>query len=619
MKRARSHLTFPFLALAVLTIVAACETGRPPATPEIPLARNLVLFIPDGLRSTIVDDALAPTLAAVRREGVDFQNSHSLFPTFTTPNASAMATGHHFGDTGDFGNTLFVGFSVAAAGNTVTPFIEDDRVLEELDEHFGGNYLNETMLLSAARDRGFMTATVGKLGPTKIFAGRGGEATTVVIDDSTGGERGVPVPPDVLEAMRAAGLDVKPPSRADNANPGNAKTPGTSVANVPQQRWMADVTTRVLLPRFKASGKRFVLVFWSRDPDGTQHAQGDSFLKIEPGINGPTSMAAIRNADETLARIRTALRELGLEDSTDLVVSADHGFSTISKQSTTSGAAHESYPDVPPGLLPSGFVAIDLARALGLPLFDPDNKNAPVDARKGQHPRRSNGLIGRDPANPDVVVGANGGSDLIYLPTADAAALGRRIVDALVAQDYVSGVFVHEALGAIPGTLPLSAINLAGTAVTPSPAIVVNFGSFDTGCGVPARCSVELADYGLQQGQGMHGGFGRGDTHNFMAAIGPSFKKRFVDPAPTSNADVGITVARLLGLHDVRHRGRLVGRVLAEALVGGSAPPVAERRTLRSSAPAANGLATVLNYQVVGETRYFDAAGFPGRTVGLTP
>jgi hypothetical protein len=33
--------------------------------------------------------------------------------------------------------------------------------------------------------------------------------------------------------------------------------------------------------------------------------------------------------------------------------------------------------------------------------------------------------------------------------------------------------------------------------------------------------------------------------------------------------------------------------------------------------PDANGLKTVLKYQVVGETRYFDAAGFSGKTVGL--
>jgi hypothetical protein len=36
------------------------------------------------------------------------------------------------------------------------------------------------------------------------------------------------------------------------------------------------------------------------------------------------------------------------------------------------------------------------------------------------------------------------------------------------------------------------------------------------------------------------------------------------------------------------------------------------------SDPAPNGLATVVNMQMVGETRYFDAAGFPGRTVGLS-
>jgi hypothetical protein len=35
------------------------------------------------------------------------------------------------------------------------------------------------------------------------------------------------------------------------------------------------------------------------------------------------------------------------------------------------------------------------------------------------------------------------------------------------------------------------------------------------------------------------------------------------------------------------------------------------------SQPDKNGMRTVLNYQQVGSTRYLDAAGFPGRTVGL--
>ena len=135
----------------------------------------------------------------------------------------------------------------------------------------------------------------------------------------------------------------------------------------------------------KARNKPFVLVFWSRDPDGTQHNQGDSLLKVTPGINGPTSLAAIKNADDNLAQLRAALDELGLAATTDIVIAADHGFSTISKESSTSPAAKASYTDVPAGLLPPGFVAIDLAKALDLPLADPNDNNKPVPANA--HPK----------------------------------------------------------------------------------------------------------------------------------------------------------------------------------------------------------------------------------------
>jgi hypothetical protein len=44
--------------------------------------------------------------------------------------------------------------------------------------------------------------------------------------------------------------------------------------------------------------------------------------------------------------------------------------------------------------------------------------------------------------------------------------------------------------------------------------------------------------------------------------------------------------------------------------------PASSTGALRSTASAA-GLQTVLRYQRVGSSRYFDAAGMPGRTVGL--
>jgi arylsulfatase A-like enzyme len=437
---------------------------------------------------------------------------------------------------------------------------------------------------------------------------------TIVIDDETGAGDGLPVPPEVLKAIKAAGLATTAPDRGLNTDPGDYIRSGVKVANVDQQDWFVDVATKVLLPRFKARGKPFVMVFWSRDPDGTQHNQGDSLNTLSPGINGPTSMAAIRNASNDLQRLRDTLKALGLDRTTDVVVTADHGFSTASKQSATSPAARVSYRDVPAGFLPPGFLAIDLARALGLALQD--GSGLPVELRDGFHPRHGGAALGPDPAHPEVVIGSNGGADLIWLPNGDAGALAPKIVGALAAQDYTGAVFVDDRLGPIPGALPFSAIGLMGAARTPRPAIVVSFRSYGGDCGRPEVCGVEVADTDLQQGQGIHGTFGRADTHNFMAAIGPDFKSGFVDPAPVSNADLAPTLAKVLRLK-ITPRGAQTGRVLGESLRGG-APVAFAARTVRS-APAANGFVTVLNAQDVGPVPYFDAAGAPGRTLGLRP
>ena len=173
-------------------------------------------------------------------------------------------------------------------------------------------------------------------------------------------------------------------------------------------------------------------------------------------------------------------------------------------------------------------------------------------------------------------------------------------------------------MGSIPGTLPISAINLKGSAVTPTPTIAANFRSFSTGCDNPVACGVEVADTGLQQGQGMHGTFSRADTLINVAAIGPDFKKGFIARAPVSNVDVPVTIAEILGLKPPipTDNGTLIGRVGTEALKGKSSRVSFSTKTLKSQ-PAFNGLQTVLKYQELGKTRYFDVAGFPGRSIGL--
>lgn len=592
-------MRFARLSAAVLLALSAALPAA-----AAPAQHNVLIFVADGLRYVSVTPKSAPTMWKLKTQGVDFTNSHSLYPTITTVNASAIATGHYIGDTGNFGNTLYTGYPVAGANGAPITFQEDDVLLGDLAAHYNGNYLNETSLIAAAREAGYATAVMGKVGPTAIqdITQRDGNGT-IVIDDAMNTPKGITISPAINDAIKAAGL--------------SPTAPKTNVPNNEQQRYMIAVATKVVLPKLAASGKPFAMLYWSRDPDASQHSQKDSLGKLTPGINGPTGQAGIKDADETLAALLAALKAQGLDKTTDIFVTADHGFSTIDRHSKTSAAARITYGRVPPGEAPPGIVAIDLADALAMPMYDPFQQNKPVDYRNGELSSYGNAILGADPANPDVVVVSNGGSDHIYLPGANAKDLAAKIADILSREDYISGIFVNDNLGSIAGALPLSAINLHGSALTPQPSMIVSFASHVIpGCKPILMCAAEMADTTLETGQGMHGTFSRADTRNFMAATGPDFKARFADAAPVSNADINPTLAHILGL-DIPAKGTLKGRTATEALKGGK--KVTVTKGWQASMPAANGQRTILEYQRVGGTRYFDAAGFPGRTVGLSP
>ena len=150
------------LSLTFISATTAFAQNSPP--------RNLILFVPDGLRALKVTPETAPAMSAVRDKGVNFRNSHSLFPTFTMANASGMASGHYLGDSGVFSNSIYTGHPTPVQNGSTIPFIEHDQVLGDLDEQFNGDYLNEETLLKAARKAGFSTAAIGKVGPSLPIA-----------------------------------------------------------------------------------------------------------------------------------------------------------------------------------------------------------------------------------------------------------------------------------------------------------------------------------------------------------------------------------------------------------------------------------------------------------------
>ena len=663
------HLKSITKSLFVSGCILAAGYKSPAQTPA---PRNIIIFVADGLRAGSVNAQTAPTMLSIRNNGVYFSNSHSLFPTFTTANASAIATGHQLGDTGDFSNTIASGFPMYNTGNfgflagTQTPFVENNQILSDLNDHLYGNYLNETTLMSMARRNGYNTASVGKVGPIAIqdvtqinpVAKTLPTPNTVFIDDATGSTAGIPLSSQLQTALNTLSLSLTAPNRSNgcaataqcsNGFSGTNASPGTTSANLVQQQYFADSLTKAILPAFVQSGKPFYALFWSRDPDGTQHNQGDSLNSLTPGINGPTSVAAVKNADNNLAQIIAYVQSNpALANNTDIIVTADHGFSTISKheidasgQSFVSDYASTiTYKDVTgrqevnTGFLPVGFLALDIAHEFGLPLFDPDSvittngvrTYAPVDPTIAQattaslqHPASGDGLIGGTGAilnstDARIVVASNGGSDLIYVPGHDAATV-RHIVSFLARQSYVGGIFVDDSYSSdIPGALPLSSIGLVGSSVTPRPAISVNFKTFLLDP-TTLQSDVEIADSTLQEGQGMHGTLSRADTFNNVAAIGPDFKTSYVDPVPMSNADIVPTLAALMHI-DLPFTGTLKGRIMREALRGNTDIPAFTNDKHYSG--DSGGFSTVLVYQSVGDERYYDQACLVSITAAST-
>ena len=69
----------------IVCAVFAVLAGTLPSNAQ----QNVILFVADGLRAAAVTPERAPTFARIRDTGVNFSNSHAVFPTITTSNASS--------------------------------------------------------------------------------------------------------------------------------------------------------------------------------------------------------------------------------------------------------------------------------------------------------------------------------------------------------------------------------------------------------------------------------------------------------------------------------------------------------------------------------------------------
>jgi arylsulfatase A-like enzyme len=581
-----------FLACLLLGMPGALqaqqqETGR--------AGRRVIIFVWDGLRADELTPDIAPYYFALARSGVVFADHHAVYPTFTMMNSASIATGAYPGMHGFYGNVVY---APSAKGRnakgadidfSAPAFIEDFGVVEAVRDAYQGRLALVPTMLEAAQGKGLTTAAIGKFGAAFI---QDYKRAGIILDEDAAmpigfarelQQAGYPLPRNSGNAYEVGALTLA----NDNGDP-TASSPGQTAnpldcSGALSRRgftYLTDVFVNYILPNKKPD----LTIFWSKEPDATNHAYG-------PGTCN--SIDATRMNDEFLGRVIEQLRQLGWEKSTDIIVTQDHGHGTVSGDVTYFPLRSIVDRGVgaydPHGFSVSGFVrtaellnrdglkAYDGAGCRDIPILsgmmaDGTHLHARKDDQHGEVCGRPNKYTSPSYAVPKplpdgaIVVAANAGSDYLFVPDGDIKTVKAAVVS-LQSRLQFGAIFVSDKHGEIAGTLPMSLIKTDSGASGRAPDIIVSF-SYDENVAVAGRSGISYASSVNRRGD--HGSFSPTDTHISLLASGPDFKSGFYDPLPTANVDIAPTVARILQFDMPAAQGR----VLEESLQGG--PPVTE-------------------------------------------
>ncbi len=451
------------------------------ASARTPFRRRAFLMIWDGLRPDMITEEYTPHLHRLAASGVRFADSHAVFPSVTRCNSATIATGALPPAHGIPANTFYA------------PEVEPDRPLNAGDatqlERFrpvrdGKVLLRETMGERIARAGG-RTAVVST----------GSPGSALLQHPEAGACGDLLMNPAVWRGITRAQIEAK-----------LGPMPSGSLPNTAQNAWFTRIITDYLL----ADVALELLTFWHTDPDRTQH---------DRGIGHPDTLRSLRDADDNLGAVRAAMGRMGTLSDTNVIVTSDHGFSTITGQ-------------------------IDLETEL---------------VRAG---------LKQSSTSTDVIVSGNS----INIPGGDGGRLAR-IVTFLQGLEAVGPLFTGAGGGEpLPGTHALAAIGADG-ALAPDILFSLNWGDEANAHGWKGTCWSLPVDK-----VATHGAISSWEMRNSLVAAGPDFKSGVVSDVPAGNADIAPTLLHLLGLPLPND---LDGRVLHEALTGGPPPEtVAVERNL---------------------------------------
>src|SRR2546423_10514080 len=252
-------------------ILAAALLGLRPiavaASPAEP--RHVVIVVWDGMRPDFVSEENTPTLWKLAQSGVTFQNHHSVYPSATIVNGTAINTGVYPNHSGILANHDYL----PAINAKKSIDVENVAVVRKGDELSGGKYLGVPTIAELIQKNGGRSViatdkTVGLLFDRRREARAGRDIFA-----------GEPLPPDEIDSI--------------------VKTFGRfPPANEPQNR-DAWTTAALAGPLWKDGVPEFSLL-WLSEPDDTEH-------HTAPGAR--EARLAILSSDKQLAMLLVFLSQ----------------------------------------------------------------------------------------------------------------------------------------------------------------------------------------------------------------------------------------------------------------------------------------------------------------------
>jgi arylsulfatase A-like enzyme len=492
--------------LAAVTVLLATRATAQSAPP----ARTHLVIVVDGLRPDYITPALMPRLVRLGQRGIVFNAHHSAFPTVTRVNASTIATGTYPETHGLLGNNVYV------------PSVNATRGLDT------GSHAN-LEAIARAEPQLLTAPSLGEIlqqANRKILAVGSGTSGAAFLLDHT-----------VANGAILHHEFTLPSSLAPHVLETLGPPPPHALPNAAQNRRAVDAYLRLGLDELHPD----VTLMWISDPDTTAHTRG---------IGAPVTREALTRADAEIGRIEDTLQAKGLLAHTNLIVTADHGFSTH-----------------------TATLKLDA-------LVEPFAHALPDGSR-------------------DIVVSEGA----IYLRPGSADPVAPRIaaiVAALQRRPEVGAIFTRPAArggpeGVVPGTLSYD---------------VVRWNHARSGdILVSGNWSRDANDEGYegkttQSGTAGHGTTSPFDIHIPLIAAGPDFREHAVSDAPTGNVDLSPTLLRLLGLPVP---GTMTGRVIEEALRNGPAPGSVQVDHTTDTVTSADGsYELTAHFSVAAGRRYLD-------------